>query len=96
MPRRTERASFTDHCALAFLSALAAFVVGALLWLCAALISATFFSGWSPAFAWVWMFTGVMSLLGFLLMENYVFLVLEWLWARLSQLWAVLWHLIVT
>ncbi|MGQ0620255.1 MAG: hypothetical protein ACT4QA_10090 [Panacagrimonas sp.] len=65
-------ARLLDRCALAFLSALSAFTVSALAWAAVAVVLGQFGVDWLPPFGWVIAFTALMSLLGFLLLENYV------------------------
>ncbi|MGQ0697325.1 MAG: hypothetical protein ACT4PZ_03680 [Panacagrimonas sp.] len=77
---RQAAATLFDRCALAFVSGLCAFLVSIFGWLGVTVLMAQFGADWLPSFDWVLAFSMLMSLLGFLLLENYVVTVVMTLW----------------
>ena len=70
--RKRDTATLTDRFALAFLSGVAALLLGLPFWAGLALLLARMDAGWHPPFAWVLGFAITMALLGFVLLENFV------------------------
>lgn len=73
-----------DRFAVAFLSAVLAFVSGTVIWgLLAGIDLGGAFFTWVP-FTWVLWFTLLMATLGFLLLENYLVVIFEKLWRAIG------------
>lgn len=89
--QKDDAQNFTDRCALAFLSALMAFLSGTLLWL--VLFYLLGLRGGlaipTASFYLVWLFTIVMALLGFLRKENLGLSVLGKIWQVLYGIWRI-------
>lgn len=81
-----------DRCAVAFLSAVAAFVTGALLWLLVFYLLGGRGRVAIPvaSFHIVWVFTAIMALLGFFRRESLGLAVLNKIWQFLYGLWRIL------
>ena len=77
-----------DRCALGFLSALSALVLGSLIWFGVLYFLAAAGVDPLPGFGWVLGFTALMGLLGVLLQENLVVRLIVGLFRALSRLGA--------
>ena len=71
MDKNNKSANLFDRLAIAFLSAILAFITGIIIWVVVIFLShGAFFDFYSGAFRIVLYFTGLMAVLGFLMMQN--------------------------
>lgn len=84
-PQTHEEAKFLDRCALAFLSAISAFPLAWLLWALICGVAWNLELDWRPFFQWVLAFTGLMAIMGFMLLENLVLNAVAAIWRAIFR-----------
>ena len=75
-----EKATFIDRLAIAFLSAVVAFITALIVWVVLAGLNIGATSIFSFHFNWVLGFTLLMALLGFLMLENVLVNIFSYIW----------------